>query len=121
VSLQPRKPTVSWTAPKVVWPSGQERWFFPFTLLSLDPEVLHPPSTGGRKSRESMQSTYTIFFLHVLYESFITFNINKWSKAGYQTLVIAVYSAQNGFYEFSLTESRIRLAKVAMFISEIFK
>jgi len=34
MSLQPRKPTISWAASREAWPAGQRRGFCPFTLLS---------------------------------------------------------------------------------------
>lgn len=37
VHLQPRQPTVSWTALKKTWQTGLGRWFSPSTLLLWDP------------------------------------------------------------------------------------
>jgi len=39
VHLQPRRPTISWTASREAWPAGQVRWFCPGETL---PGVLHP-------------------------------------------------------------------------------
>jgi len=49
VCSQPRRPTMSWTASKVAWPAGQERWFCPSTLLWWAP-TWSPASSSGALS-----------------------------------------------------------------------